>query len=80
MAALQSKNSKNLNIDHQFRKSGTLHPSVNYPWNPTIQKAKNEPDKLNKKGNYKIIINKIIKTYGDKLDSPVELIKINKFK
>ena len=75
MAALQSKTSKNLKSDYQFRKSGLILPAPNYPWNPLIQKPQNIPDNLHKKGNYKTIIKKITTTYGDLIDNPIEIIK-----
>ena len=75
---LKIKINSNLNKNHQFRKSGSLQPSVNYPWNPIIEKPESMLDKLHQKNNNKAIINQIIKSYGNILDCPMEIIrKIN---
>ena len=72
MKVLQKLNFK---IDYQFRKSGPIHSSVNFPWNPLIQKPNSILDNLHQKNNNKVIINQIIKNYGNLLDCPIEIIK-----
>lgn len=74
----QNINTKIINqnrLDFQFKKSGTIVSNVNFPWNPIIQKCKNLPDPLHKKGKYTVIINQIKKKYGNFIDCPVYLIK-----
>ena len=79
MQSTKTSISKTTNTDYQFRKSGPILSAINFPWNPLIQKPQNVPDNLHKKGNYKTIIKKIINTYGNLIDCPIELIKqINK--
>jgi len=62
-------------LDFQFKKSGTILPAVNFPWNPIIQKCKNFPDPLHRKGKYGVIINQIKKKYGNFIDCPILIIK-----
>lgn len=59
---------KNLQyLDFSFTKSYTMLPC--------IQKPENIPDPLNKKGNYKAVINQIKNKYSKLIDCPIVMIK-----